>query len=205
MPIFGQKNVNSIKNTLYYGPKKVNRMPFFPILNKKITAQKQQVHSLKNTLLSCPYKRPFSQKHGALMSFLKIFHEKALAAMPILGQKNVISVKTTLYYGQKKSLGCSFFQKRPFSKKTNCSHVHILSKKRIFSQKHSAHMYFFFFKFVMENPLLSCPYFVKKTSILSNLYYIMGQKSQQDALFFRFFMINSLLSCPYFVKKTSIL
>ena len=121
MPIFGQKNVNSVKFILYtMGQKKSIGCSFFPILYKKINALMpifcpKKVNSLKNTLLSCPYKRPFSKKHGALMSLFQIFHEKAPAVMPILGQKNVISVKTTLYYGQKKSIGCSFFQKRPFS------------------------------------------------------------------------------------------
>ena len=66
----------------------------------------KKVNSLKTTLLSCPYKRPFSQKDGAHMSFFQIFHEKAPAVMPILGQKNVNSIKTTLYYGPKKSKGC---------------------------------------------------------------------------------------------------
>ena len=49
--------------------------------------------------------------------------------------------------------------------------------------------------------LVSCPCLVKKTSILSKLHYIMGQKSQQDALFFRFFTKKLLLSCPYYVNK----
>ena len=71
----------------------------------------------------------------------------------------------------------------------------------------------------MKNPLLSCPYLVKKTSIQSKLQYIMGQKSQQDALLFPInhekitalmhifcqknvnFLKNTILTCPYFVKK----
>ena len=178
-------------------------------------------NSLKNTLLSCPYKRPFSQKHGALMSFFQIFHEKAPVVMPILGQKNVISVKTTLYYGKKKSVGCSFFQKRPFPKKQTAL-MPIFCPKNVYSLKNTVLTCNFFFKFVMKNPLLSCPYLVKKTSILTKLYYIMGQKSQQDALFSDFSRKNycshahimstnahslkhTLLSWPYFVKKTSIL
>ena len=55
----------------------------------------QKIHSLKNTALSC--------------HFFQIFHEKPPAVMPIFGQKNVNSVKTTLYYGPKKSIGCPFF------------------------------------------------------------------------------------------------
>ena len=127
------------------GQKKSIGCLFFSIFNKKITAlmpifYPKKVNSLKNTLLSCPYKRPFSQKHGALMSFFQIFHEKAPVVMPILGQKNVISVKTALYYGQKKSIGCSFCS--AFSQKNHCSHAHILSKIRLFS----------------KNTLLSYPY-----------------------------------------------
>ena len=103
------------------GQQKSIGCPFFPIFLKQKTALmpisfQKKVNSLKTTLLSCPYKRPFSQKDGAHMSFFQIFHEKAPAVMPILGQKNVNSIKTTLYYGPKKSIGCSFFQKRPFSK-----------------------------------------------------------------------------------------
>ena len=97
------------------GQKKSIGCPFFQIFHKKLTALmpiyfQKKVNSLKNILLLCPYKRPFSQKHGALMSFFQIFHEKAPAVMPILGQKNVNSIKTTLYYGPKKSIGCTFFR-----------------------------------------------------------------------------------------------
>ena len=42
MPIFGLENVDSIKRTLYYGPKKSMGCPFFPIFMKK-------------SMLSCPY------------------------------------------------------------------------------------------------------------------------------------------------------
>ena len=107
------KNVNSVKTALYYGPTKSIGCPFFPICHEKITAlmpifgQKnvhslekhtalmpifcqKNVHSLKNTVLSC--------------HFFFIFHEKPPAFMPIFGQNNVNSVKTTLYYGPKKSM-----------------------------------------------------------------------------------------------------
>ena len=82
MHIFGQNNVNSVKTTLYYGPKKSIGCPFFPIFHEKITAPifcQKKVHSLKNTLLLCPYfvkKRPFSQKHNAPMSFFSNFSWK---------------------------------------------------------------------------------------------------------------------------------
>ena len=37
MPKSGQKNVNSVKTILSYGPKKSKWCPFFPILNEKAT------------------------------------------------------------------------------------------------------------------------------------------------------------------------
>ena len=95
-------------------------------------------------------------------------------------------VKTTLYYGPKRSIGCPFFpifhenintfmpifcQKTSILSKTHCSHAHSLSKKHPFSQKHCALMLFFF---------------VKNTSILSKP----RQKSKQDALFFKTSRIN---------------
>ena len=70
-------------------------------------------------------------------------------------------VKTTLYYGPKRSIGCPFFpifhenintfmpifcQKTSILSKTHCSHAHSLSKKHPFSQKHCALMLFFLSK-----------------------------------------------------------
>ena len=43
----------------------------------------KNLHSLKNTMLSC--------------NFFQIFHEKPPSVMPIFGKKNVNSVKTILY------------------------------------------------------------------------------------------------------------
>ena len=97
--------------------KKVNSMHWAHILSKK---------------------RPLSQKHNALVTFFSIFHEKPPAVMPIFGQKNVNSVKTTLYYGSKKVNRMPFFS--DFSQKINCSHAHIFSKKSQFSKKHTAIM-----------------------------------------------------------------
>ncbi|MEL7381933.1 MAG: hypothetical protein AAFN09_17590, partial [Pseudomonadota bacterium] len=50
-------------------------------------------------------KRPFSQKHCALMSF---FHEKRPAAMPTFGKKTSILSKLQHIIG-KKVKGCPFF------------------------------------------------------------------------------------------------
>ena len=54
---------------------------------------------------------------------------------------------------------------------------------------------------MMKNPMLSYPYLDKKTSILSKLHNIMGQKKSIRCPLFRFFTKKSLLSCPYFVKN----
>ena len=140
----------------------------------------------KKSLLSCSYfvkKRPFSQKLCALISFFSFFYEKLPALMPIIGQKNVNSVNTTLYYGPKKLV----------SRKNQCSHAHIV-KKLPFSKKHTAPVPIFCQKNVhsLKNVVFSChffsnitwktlpsrPYLVKKTSILLKLQYIMGQKTQ---------------------------
>ena len=117
MSIFGQKNVNSVKTTLYYGPKKSTGCPFFPILHEKINALmpifcQKNVHSLKNHAALIPIfcQKNFNPLKNTVLSciFFQIFHEKPPAVMPIFGQKNVNSVKTKLYYGPKKSIGCPF-------------------------------------------------------------------------------------------------
>ena len=55
--------------------------------------------------------------------------------------------------------------------KTHCSHVHILSKKRPFSKKYCALMYFF--SFFYEKPPAFIPIFSQKNvkSVISTLYY----------------------------------
>ena len=76
MPTFGQKNVDSVKNT-HYGPKKSIGCHFFPFFHEKITAMPIYIFKNKNVrFLITQYshanilskKRPFSQKHSALMS-----------------------------------------------------------------------------------------------------------------------------------------
>ena len=85
-----------------------------------------------------------------------------------------------------------------FPRKNHCSYAHILSKKRPFYKNYAALMPIFcqktfilsrihcshviFFHFSMKN-LLSIPYLVKNTSILSKLPYIMGQKSYRMPFF----------------------
>ena len=157
IPIFDQKNVNSVKTTVYYGPKMSIACPFFPIFHEKNTRShshifvekrlfsenhtalmpifcRKSVHLLKNTVLPC--------------HLLQIFHEKTHASTPIFDQTSLNSVKTTLYYGLKKSIGYPFFW---FFTKNNWFHDHILWKN-----VHS-----------LKNTLYSFSKFVKKPSILS--------------------------------------
>ena len=82
----------------------------------------KNVHSLKNTVLSCHFFQIFMKTH---------------IVMPIFGQTSVNSVKTTLDYGPKKSIGCPFFQ---FLTKNHYCHSHILSKKPPFPGKQAALM-----------------------------------------------------------------
>ena len=94
MPMIGQQHVNSVKTTLYYGPKNSIECPFFPISHEKITTlmpifcknvhslkthSSHYVNSLKNTVLS----RHFFQK----------FLYKPNTLMPIFGQKTSILLK----------------------------------------------------------------------------------------------------------------
>ena len=112
-----KKNLNYVKTKVYYGPKNSIGSLFFKFLTKKSLLSclyfvKKRQFSRKLTALMpifCQKKRPFSQKHSAPMSFFSNFHEKSLPVMPIFGQKNVNSVKTTLYFGPKKSIGYLFF------------------------------------------------------------------------------------------------
>ena len=133
MPDIWSKKHQFCQTTLFYGPKKKSIGYIF------------SDYSRKKQPLSCPYfvgkrpfrkthtflkpicchkKIPFSQKQCALMSFLQIFIERPPAVKSIFGPKNANFVKTTLYYGPKKSIGCLFFS--DFPRKNNYSHTHIL-------------------------------------------------------------------------------
>ena len=112
---FFSKRAPNIKHffNLFGWAKKVNMIPFFADLSRKnhfshAHILSKKVHSLKNTLLSWSYfvkKNDYALKNTVLLChFFQIFHEKPPAVMPIFGQKNVNSVKTTLYYGPKKSM-----------------------------------------------------------------------------------------------------
>ena len=91
------------------------------------------------------------------------FSWKTPAVMPIFGHKSLNSVKTTLYYRPKKSIGYPFF--------FPIFHKKILLSCPYFVKKHP----------FLKNTQLSCPYFVKKTSILSKILC-------SHAFFFKFFI-----------------
>ena len=138
-------------------------------------------------MLSCPY---FGNKTSILLKigyshvkFLKI--ETPPQVMPIYGQKSVNSANI-------------LSKTQVHSQKTHCSYTHI-SSTNVYSLKYSC---IFFFNLFLKNPLFSCPYLVKKTSILSKVRFIMGHKSQQDAFFSDFSRKKEQqLVCQYFVKN----
>ena len=157
-----KKNVNSVKTTQYYGPKKLIGCPFFPIFTNNQCSHTHNVHSTKSKVVSC--------------HFFQMYHYKLSAVMRIFGQKHVNSVETILYYGPKKSTGCPFSS--IFHEKIT-TFMRISVKKRTFSKENT----------------LACPYFVRKTSILS-------KTLCSHVKFFKIFMKNPLLPCLYVVKKT---
>ena len=126
-PIFCQKNVHSLKNTV-----------FSPHFFSKVSWKTPAVMPIFDQQTSILSKLAYymSQKSQWDAPFAN-YHEKMSALMPVFCQKNVNSLKK------------------------HCSHAHILSKN-ILSKTRRSHVFFFFKK----SDLLSCPYFVKKTSIL---------------------------------------
>ena len=94
-PIFGQKNVNPLKITLYYGPKSQQDVLFSQFFTKSNCSH---AHVEKKKL-------PISKKHDALIPifyqpnihdlkttvllyyFISNFYEKPPAVIPIFGQK----------------------------------------------------------------------------------------------------------------------
>ena len=116
--------------------------------------------------------------------------------MPIFGPK-------PLYYGPKKSIGCPFFsishekitalmpilcQQNFHSKKTPCSHVHILPKKHRFSKKDSA--FISFFQICHEKPPAVIPIFDQKYCQFCQNYTILWAK-----------MVNRMALISYFLRK----
>ena len=116
-------------------------------------------------------KRPFSQKHCALMSIKKNM-KNPLLSCPYLIKKRQFCQNNTILWAKEVSM-MPFFS--DFSRKNHRSYAHILWKN-----VHS-----------LKNTLLSSLYFVKKTSILSKTL----------CSHVKFFMKNSMLPCPYLVRK----
>ena len=115
----------------------------------------KNVYSLENLVLSCHFSQIFSWKTPCSFPYLL---------------KNINSVKTTQYYGPKKSIGYHFFW---FFKKKSQLQSHICPKKCPLSYRHTAHEHTFcqkncqsikatvllyhFVQIFHENPLLLCP------------------------------------------------
>ena len=144
---------------------------------------KKNVHSLKNTVLLCRFFSNFSWKTPS-------FHAH-------IWSKKVDSVKTTLYYRPKKSIGCPFFpishwkftvlmpifcQQNVHSLKTHCSHVHILSKN-INSLKNTVLSYLFF-QICHEKPTVVIPIFGQKKRQFCQNYTNHGPKKSIGCHFF---------------------
>ena len=157
---------------IYFQKKNVNflkKTALMPIFCRK------NVHSFRNNVLLC--------------QFFQNFHQKPLLSCPYL-IKNVNSIKTTLYYEPKKSIGCPFF---PISHGKIIALMPIFCKKRPFSKKHAALKSRFcqknghslkntvllchFFKNFMKNLLLSRPYLVKKRQFSQKYIIIWPNKS----------------------------
>ena len=146
-----------------------------PTFYQNTSILKKKKHTIVKPIF-CEKNVPFSQKHCSC-HFFSIFSWITPCCEAHIGSKNVNSLKITLYFWSKKSIGCpsfSIFRQKKitalvpiFVKKlsilwiTHCYHAHILSKTRPFSQKTHC-SYIFFFKFLMKNLLLSCHTLSKK-------------------------------------------
>ena len=102
MPIFSQKNVNSVKFTHY--DQKSEYYVIFSDISRKIFALmpiylKKKRPLSKKTLLSCPY---FVEKMSILSETLLLcqgfqnFHQKPLAVMPIFDQNRQFYLNYTI-------------------------------------------------------------------------------------------------------------
>ena len=88
----GQKYVNSVKTTFYYGPKKLIRFPIIPSVHQNIIAlmtifgQKRPFSKKQTALMSIFFqKTSISKENSALMSFFsKIFQKILPSVKPII-------------------------------------------------------------------------------------------------------------------------
>ena len=107
-------------------------------------------------------------KHGALSFFFSSNYSWKAAFMPMIGQQNVNSVKTTLYFGPKKSIDCPFFpishEKITALMPIFCKNVNSLKQTALITSilLKTLCSHDIFFKNFHKNPILSCPCLVKK-------------------------------------------
>ena len=114
---FWSKNVNFVKITLHFGSIKSTKYHYSQMFFKKIKGLMpifcQKIFYSLKTHFSYVHilskKRPFSQKNIVLTLFFQIFAWKTSCFHTHIKSKNFNSVKTKLYYGPKKSIGCSLF------------------------------------------------------------------------------------------------
>ena len=211
MPMFSQKNVNSVKTI----GQKVNRIPiFFRIFTIKYCShghiQSKNVHSLINALSSRPYLVKKVSNRSKTQCSRVIFSKVSLktpAVMPIFDQQTSILSKLAYYISQKvngmplflstyhekiTSLISLFCQKNVNSLKKLCSHAHILSKN-ILSKTRRSHVFF--------SPIKgTCSH----AHILSKkLYSLKTRRYHVFSLEFSYKTV--ILSCLNLVKRTLIL
>ena len=148
----------------------------------------------QNTVLSCPFFSKFSWKTPCSHAHDWSKKRKFCQNYTLLWAKKVNRMPFFPISDEKITALMSIFcQKRLFSKnktstllKTKCSRV-------IFS--------FFFYK----NPILLCPYLVKKRIFCQNYTILWAIKVNKMPFFPRFFTKKSLLSYPIYIKNTAIL
>ena len=134
---------------------------------------------MRSPLFSCPYlvkTTSILETAPYTMAQRSEFYEKNNAPMP-----------------------CPYIVKKlPFSKTRQFSHSSFY-QQNVLSHKISCNL-MWFFQIPRKPPRAHI--WSKIKSILSKLKYILGQKSQYDALFFRFWTKKLLFSCLYFVKES---
>ena len=158
---------------------------------------------------------PFSQNHGALMSFFSNFSLKPPCChVHIWLKKSQFCQNYTILWAKKVNQ-MPFFS--DFTRKNKCSHAHILSKKRTFSKTDTAPMSIFyqnnvrslkntvlsrhFFKFFIKNPILPCPYLLKKTRQFCQNYIILWAQKVKRMPFFSYFSRQNINSYAHIFSK----
>ena len=164
-------------------------MPFFSDSSRKNRCSHTHIlsqvrlFSKEHTALKFMFYEKMSVLSKTLCSchFFQVFYEKPPAVKPIYGQKTS-NLSKLHYFGPEKTIGCPSFLIFHGKIIALISTAHIFSKNRPFSKNH----------------LFLCPYYVKKTSILT-------KTNCSHIIFIKIFIKNSLRSYLYLVKKTSIL